>query len=200
MRAKTLHVVALDAPCVAPLPQALNANENIVNYTEFYNELFKPLESKYGKLDKETMSSIVGFTMGGPVSLSKKDKSNLFVTCELAAHPEQKLSTDGFRFELFSMGHFSATWCRSVFTALGQMSLNTQLGNEHTIDISGVVEPDCPVKSVKLELFSFTEFDGKRYGLYQVSPTEGLTSSSNGLSKVSRLLFQKPRQFCQPLC
>lgn len=139
-----------------------------MNYEAFYKELFAPLENKFGVLDDETITSMIGFSVGGPVSLSKNETRKLYVTCELAAYPEQKLSTDGLRFEMFSVGAFSEDWCRAVFTALGNLSFDAELGDQHTIGISGLVDgPESP-DMVKLQLFSQTTIEGKRYGLYEV--------------------------------
>ena len=71
-----------------------------MDYEKFYNELFAPLEEKYGELDEDTITSIVGFSAGGPVSLSKIENKKLFVTCELAAYPEQRVSSEGLKFVL----------------------------------------------------------------------------------------------------
>lgn len=140
----------------------------LMNYEAFYKELFAPLEKKFGVLDDETITSIIGFSAGGPVSLSKNQARKLYVTCELAAYPEQKLSAEGLRFELFSVGTFSDEWCRTVFSALGNLSFDAELGDQHTIRISGLVDgPESP-DMVKLQLFSQTTIEGKRYGLYEV--------------------------------
>lgn len=141
-----------------------------MDYRDFYKKLFSSLEEEFGELDEETITSIIGFSAGGPVSLCKQSKSHLFITCELSCYPDQKYSTDGLKFELFSVGNFSEKWCRSVFTALGNLSMNAQLGSGHTIDISGVVEPDSVVKKVSLQFYSWLEYEEKRYGLYQVIP------------------------------
>jgi len=140
-----------------------------MNYRELYAVLFRQLEATYGPLDRETITSVVGFAAGGPVSLSKKKTENLFVTCELAAYPEQKLSSEALNYEFFSVGTFSEDWCRSVFTALGSLSMNAVLGDEHTVDISGVVGSDDAVKRVRLKLFSRSTYDGKDYGVYQIT-------------------------------
>jgi len=144
--------------------------KGVMEYGNFYLVLFQELEAKYGPLDAETISSIVGFSAGGPVSLSKKGAKRLFVTCELAAYQEQKKSSEGINYELLSIGDFSEEWCKNVFTALGNLSMNAVLGDNHTIDVSGVVEPGDTVKQVRLTLFSRTKHKGKDYGIYRVVP------------------------------
>lgn len=136
-----------------------------MNYVKFYDEIFSALEKKYGKLDNETITPIVGFSVGGPVSLSKIETKKLYVTCELSVHPNQKPSSQGLQYELFSVGNFSEEWCRSVFTALGNLSLEAELGDKHTINISGITEgPEI----VKLRLFSQSTINNKQYGVYEV--------------------------------
>lgn len=142
----------------------------VLDYSDFYKKLLTPLEEEFGKLDTETITALVGFSMGGPVSLSKQSKSDLYVICELSAYPGQKFSTGGLKFELFSVGHFSEDWCRKVFTGLGNLSMNSQLGNGHTIDISDLVDSSEPIKKIALKFFSWFEYEEKRYGLYQVVP------------------------------
>lgn len=139
-----------------------------MDYEKFYNELFSELEEKYGKLDDETISSIVGFSAGSPISLSNIEAEKLYVTCELSTYPEQKLSSQGLRYEFFSVGEFSEDWCRSVFTALGSLSFDVELGDQHTINISGLIEGAEAVDTVKLRLFSQAIINGDRYGLYEV--------------------------------
>jgi hypothetical protein len=141
-----------------------------MDYETFYAALFRELESKYGPLDSETVTSIVGFSAGGPVSLSKLERKKLFVTCELSVYPEQRKSKENLNFELLAIDDFSEDWCRKVFTALGNLSMNSVLGNNHTIDISGVVEKSSVAKKVQLKLFSKTKYENKNYGIYRVVP------------------------------
>jgi len=52
---------------------------------------------------------------------------------------------------------------------LAALGMEAELGDGHTVDISGVVEDDDPVKVVSLSLFSSIVYHGKKYGIYQVS-------------------------------
>ena len=142
--------------------------KKVMDYAKFYNELYAPLEKKYGVLDEDAITSIVGFSAGGPVSLSKIEDKKLYVTCELAAYPEQLPSTEGLKFELFSVGSHSDDWCRTVFSALGGLSFEAQLGDQHTINISGLVEGPEATDTVQLRLFSQTTIGYEQYGLYEV--------------------------------
>jgi hypothetical protein len=134
-----------------------------------YQALFRELERRHGRLDDETLTSIVGFSAGGPVSLSTLAKKNIYVTCELSLYPEQKKSAEGLKFELLSLGKFDEDTCRTLFTALGNLSMNETLGDGHTVDVSGVM-PSGEPSQVRLELFSEADIGDGRFGVYQVAP------------------------------
>ena len=134
-----------------------------------YEALFGELESRYGPLDRATVSAIVGFSAGGPVSLSRIERKNLHVTCELSLYPEQKTSVEGLKFELLSLGAFDLLTCRALFTAIGNLSMERTLGHDHTIDVRSVLESGEPPR-VRLSLFSQTEIGGEMFGIYQVVP------------------------------
>ncbi|MPW30753.1 hypothetical protein F9L16_17345 [Agarivorans sp. B2Z047] len=140
-----------------------------MDYNDYYDIIFAPIEEKYGKLDEETMTSIIGFSMGGPVSMSSINSKRVYASCELSVYPEQKKSTDGYKFEFLSTGYFNAETCQNIFTALGNLSFNAQLGNGHTIDVSGVVG-DGSVSLVKLSMFSCSTYLNEKIAIYEVSP------------------------------
>jgi hypothetical protein len=133
-----------------------------------YEELFRELERKHGRLDKATLTAIVGFSAGGPVSLSQLAKKNIYVTCELSLYPQQKASEEGLKFELLSLGAFDAITCRALFTALGRLSMTDALGHDHTVDVQDVVE--ARPAQVRLRLFSECEIGGGKFGVYEVVP------------------------------
>ena len=132
-----------------------------------YQALFQELERRHGRLDEDTVTSIVGFSAGGPVSLSKLEKKNIYVTCELSLYPQQKMSAEGLKFELLSVGAFDENTCRALFTALGNLSMDATLGNGHTIDVAGVMRSGEP-SQVELKLFS--RIGNGNFGVYQVVP------------------------------
>lgn len=136
-----------------------------MDYQQFYLELFKPLEKAYGVLDEETLTSIVGFSAGGNVSLVLSKATNLYVTCELACYPEQQKSTENVNFEFFSKDTFSEDDCISFFTALGNLSFNATLGDGHVINVSSFFEK-C--ERVQLKLFSKSQIGNDCFGLYEV--------------------------------
>ena len=60
----------------------------------FYDALFAPLVERHGPLDAATLTAIVGFDAGGPISLctigrDRRARLITYVTCELAVRPEQ---------------------------------------------------------------------------------------------------------------
>jgi hypothetical protein len=142
--------------------------ESDMDYEQHYLKLFQDLESEFGKLDVETITSIIGFSAGGPVSMCKQSAANLFVTCELSCYSEQQLSTEHLKFELFSVGNFNEQQSRDVFTALGNLSMSASLGDNHTVDISTV--DSAPVEVVRLHRYSDCNIDGRNFGLYRVQP------------------------------
>ena len=139
-----------------------------MSYTTFYDQLFKPVVKKYGPLDEETITSIIGFTAGGPVSLSKIESVNLFLTCELAANPDQMNSSEGLKYELLCVDVGDEDKCRGLLTALSSLTLNEALGDGHTVDVSQIVNGDESPMTVKLSLFSEAEIDGHKFGIYEV--------------------------------
>jgi len=134
-----------------------------------YQALFQELERRHGRLDDDTLTSIIGFSAGGPVSLSKLARKKIFVTCELSLYPDQKRSSDGLKFELLSLGAFDEDTCRALFTALGNLSMNSPLGHGHTIDVGAVMPPGEP-SQVELKLFSESTIGNEKFGVYQVVP------------------------------
>ena len=88
-----------------------------MSYEEHYKSLFANLEKEHGQLDEETLTSIIGFSGGGPVSLCTKQEKSVFVSCELSAYQEQKLSSEGLRYEFLSFSGLCETEARSLFTA-----------------------------------------------------------------------------------
>jgi hypothetical protein len=135
---------------------------------EHYRALFADLEARFGQLDLETLTSVIGFSGGGPVSLNSIGHRKIFVTCELSLYPEQKKSSEGLKFELLSSGSFERDTAQEVLTALGVLSMDEQLGHGHTVDISNVSAVKSPVKVM---LFSRTSIGNEPYGIYEVRPT-----------------------------
>jgi hypothetical protein len=139
-----------------------------MDHQRHYAKVFEQLEDEYGKLDAHTRTPIIGFSAGGPVSMRVRSAARLFVTCELSVYEEQQTSTDGLRFEFFSKDEFDEEQARAIFTALGNLAMEAQLGNNHTIDVSQIAKARTNV--VSLHLFSRVTIEGSEYGLYRVRP------------------------------
>jgi len=134
---------------------------------EHYSELFARLESDYGELDARTLTGIIGFSAGGPISICRTRASGVYVTCELSLYDEQLESAEGLRFELMTREHLDQSTCQRLFTALGNLSMHEQLGDGHTIDMAQVIPGGVPAQ-LRLQLYSSTEMDGKKFGIYEV--------------------------------
>lgn len=141
-----------------------------MDFDSFYRQLFEDIVTKFGALDDDTITSLIGLAAGGPVSLCTRESSNLYVTCELAVSPDQRESAEGLKFELLALEAGDEDWCRKVFTALGSLSTEVELGDGHTVDISDVLDGEEAGGVVQLKLFSRALIDGDRYGVYQVLP------------------------------
>ncbi|MEM6672027.1 MAG: hypothetical protein AAF726_04245 [Planctomycetota bacterium] len=142
---------------------------------EFYDLLFEDLQERFGRFDAATLTAIVGFHAGGPISLRTiglQDQAYpLFATCELAVSPDQKRGALG-PFELV-MSVNDRGFAHAVLTALGGISLDAVLEPGDTIDVSGVVDDDCPITGIALELEEELEIDGRPYSILRCI---GLTS------------------------
>jgi hypothetical protein len=71
---------------------------------EHYQALFASLVAAYGPLDAETITGVIGFSAGGPVSLCTIETRGVIVTCELSVYPEQRTSAEGLKYEFLSLG------------------------------------------------------------------------------------------------
>jgi hypothetical protein len=139
-----------------------------MGYQQHYAKLFGQLEDEYGELDDYTITAIIGFTVGGPVSMRERRATRLFVTCELSVYEEQKSSTEGLKFKFSSKDDFDEEQAHAIFTALGKLSMEVQLGNNHTVDLTPIAKAKTNV--VRLHLFSKATIEGAEYGLYRVCP------------------------------
>jgi hypothetical protein len=138
-----------------------------MDYQRFYKLLFEPIEQRIGQIDETGIMAIIGFDAGGPVGLSTvgrgRERFVTYVTCELSVRPEQKPAEAG-RYEVMITCD-DQKWAHGILTRLGRMSLESVFDHGHTIDISPVVDGDCPVQGLVVEEFARTTIDGKTYGL-----------------------------------
>jgi hypothetical protein len=132
-----------------------------------YASLFANVDRDFGPASADTMTGIVGFSAGGPVSMCRLGTENVYVTCELSLSPDQKPSKQGFRFELLSRLPLSESDTQDLLTSIGSLSLDTTLGDRHSVDVSAV-SPSPDIKKIRLKLHSSCEIDGMGYGIYEV--------------------------------
>jgi hypothetical protein len=139
-----------------------------VDYDDFYRRLFAPIVAIAGPEDPATLTSIVGFSAGGPVSLSSfRGKSDpgcvTYATCELSQYTEQ--GTDASpHFELFITTN-EEEFASALLTGLGALSLEASLGHHHTVDTSDIVPAESNIAGVVLEEFARVDVDGEPYAL-----------------------------------
>ena len=136
---------------------------------DHYAILYSDLIEQHGAINEETISSIIGFSGGGPVSICQIAQKDIFVTCELSLYPGQICSTEGFRFELLSLGGIGEDVCIAIFTAIGSLSMDAELGDRHTVDVSGI-EGSNGIKTVGLKKFSMDRIGDEIFGIYEVVP------------------------------
>ena len=138
-----------------------------MDYKRFYKQLFQPIEERVGHVDEASIMAIIGFDCGGPVTLCTVGRGRgqfvTYVTCELSVRDEQKPAESG-RYEMM-MTCDDEWWAHKILTKLGQMSLESVFGHGHTIDISRVVDADCPIQGLVVEEFARVTVDGQPYGI-----------------------------------
>jgi hypothetical protein len=138
---------------------------------EHYERLFKPVVREYGSIDDNTITGIVGFGAGGPVSVCRTTSRKIYVTCELSLYASQHVSSDGIRFELLSRSSFGESATIAMLTALGNLSMSTDLGEGHTVDLTGAL-PELGITAVRLRLYSRVGVFRSKHGIYEVVPVE----------------------------
>jgi hypothetical protein len=134
---------------------------------DHYQALFAKLQSELGELSRETTTGIVGFRAGGPVSIKGGLAASVFVTCELSLYPEQFRSTESEKFELMTRLPLEEGQARALLTALGNLSMRAQLGQGHTVDVSGVSNVGG-LTLVRLNHYSSSLIEEQRFGVYEV--------------------------------
>lgn len=140
-----------------------------MNYQAIYDRLFAPIEALLGKIDRDTIVSIIGFDMGGPVNLCTIGRGEPFVTyltCELAVRQDQPPGQHG-RYE-FLMTCDDEDWCRAVLTGIARMSLTEVFNDHHTLDIRPWVGNECPIQAVFFENIARVNIDGASYSILRV--------------------------------
>ena len=160
----------------------------------FYSELFRPIEEHYGPADPVTITGVVGFSAGGPISVftfrtNAPPGFVTYATCELAAYPEQRTGASP-RFELMITCDKQEV-AHAILTGVGALSLDADLGDAHTVDVSQLVPRGTTVAGVALERFASVRIHGEEYAILRCV---GLTASEldvarkRGAQKVLRQL------------
>jgi hypothetical protein len=139
----------------------------IVSYRRFYQQLFEPLVGVLGPVDADTILAVIGFDAGGPLNLctigAGRGPVVSYVSCELAVREDQRPASFG-RFEVLATCD-DEQWARSVLTTIGQMSLEVELDDGHTIDLGPTVEASSVIQGVVLEKLCAAQIDGASYGV-----------------------------------
>ncbi|MEZ5313479.1 MAG: suppressor of fused domain protein [Thermoanaerobaculia bacterium] len=118
-------------------------------------------------MSPKTHTAIVGIGAGGPVSMIQVEGQQAFVTCELSIYPEQVPSSEGERFELLCRLPLAEDQVQDLLTGLGALSMEAELGDGHTIDVSAFeIRPSRTV--VRLSHFSSAVVNGEKFGIYEV--------------------------------
>lgn len=142
-----------------------------MDYQRFYKRLFAPLEAQIGPIDRNTIFAIIGFDGGGPLNFSTigaelGERVITYVSCELAVREEQVPSDLG-RYELLCSCD-DEQWVRSNLTKLGQMSLKTEFGHGHTVDMGEVVGRKAPIQGVVLTKQCTATIDERKYAIFRL--------------------------------
>ncbi len=166
-----------------------------MDYEAFYDQLFRPIETTFGKLDPNTIFHIMGFDCGGPLNFSTVgvEATSTFVTyvsCELAVRDEQVASSDG-RFELMCHSN-DEDWVRLVLTSVGRLSLEAQLDHGHTVDVSQIVPDGATLRGIVLERFAAVQIDRADFCILRV---HGITEAEMQIVREqgAEMLFEKLR-------
>jgi hypothetical protein len=126
-----------------------------------YDELFAPLEAKFGPLDDEVLSSPM---MMFGMSFSMREADGLYVTYE-PYHLIETQSREGLKFALFMISPERRDIVTDLLEAIAQWVLENEIGNGDTIDLSAFEIEDLPAKTAEISLFS-QQPEG--FGLYEV--------------------------------
>ena len=142
---------------------------------ELYSLIFAPVIASLGAFDAGSLSAIVGFCAGGPISLltigrERKDPFVTYVTCELAIREDQVPSDSG-HYEL-SITCDDEDWAWTMLTKVGQMTTDTAFGSGHTLDIGPWVGEDDLLQGLAFEELCRSVVGDKDYAVFRL---HGLT-------------------------
>lgn len=142
-----------------------------MDYAEFYRQLLRPLEPDLGSADPLTITAIVGFDAGGPLSFCSFGRDGpierrAYVSCELALRDDQPPSAVG-RYEL--LAHCAnEDWVRCVVSDIGRMSLDVAFDDGHSLDIGPWSDKDAAVQGVVFERACTADIEGSPFCVLRV--------------------------------
>jgi hypothetical protein len=165
-----------------------------MDHDGIYTQLFKAVEAECGPMDDGAMHAIIGFPLGGPlcfhtVGARSGGKFVTYVSCELATYSEQHPAGVG-RFELMATCN-DEKWVRQNLTAIGNLSLESRLDDQHTIDMGQVVDPGESLQGVFLEAFCSMKVARKKVGILRcvgITRDEMEFAQKVGVSKLTQRL------------
>lgn len=168
---------------------------------EFYDLLFAPVAAELGPFDTTSMGAIVGFDMGGPISLmtigrDRNEEFVTYVTCELAIREDQVPSDEG-RYELL-LTCDDESWAWDILTSVGQMTTDEAFDHGHTLDIVPWVGEDAVLQGIAFERQSSSRIEDCEYSVLRV---HGLTRAELDeaiSSGVSYVLAQRKKDGVYP--
>ncbi len=128
---------------------------------EIYDDLFSPLEEKFGALDDDVLSSpMLMFGM----SFCKRQEIGLYVTYE-PFHLIETESKEGLKFAVFMAWARTQSTATDFLTEFADWILENRIGDGDVIDVSGFETKGLPSDSVRISLFSNHP---ESYGIYEV--------------------------------
>jgi hypothetical protein len=137
-----------------------------MDHPTFYEQLFQPIVERLGLLDGTGSVADVGFEAGGAVALCTIGEGRgalvTYISCELAVREDQRPADFG-RYEVM-MTCDDERWAYKILTNLARMSLESELGHGHTIDVGPLVGPKCAVQGLVAEEFARVTIEGQGYG------------------------------------
>ncbi|MBD3679252.1 MAG: hypothetical protein HUJ27_12755 [Rhodobacteraceae bacterium] len=132
------------------------------DYFEIYDDLFAPLEARFGPLDDIVLSSPM---MMFGMSFMMREQDGLYVTYE-PYHLVETKSREGLRFALFAASDHHQDVMTAFLEELARWVLQNEIGEGDEINLANFETEGLPWKTARVSLFSRAP-DG--YGLYEIT-------------------------------
>jgi hypothetical protein len=128
-----------------------------IDTREFYAAFIAAAERELGPQEKFVIHAIIGFECGGPTDLlvfpkapGLKKGTLFYVTTDLIYREDQPANSLG-RYELaMASEEKDLAWTSNILTRLAFATLDEVFDENHTIDITAWVEPECQIKGLLL--------------------------------------------------